>query len=511
MVQPRPEPGDQLASAPIAVAEKKRLIRDGLINYSGVLATGLVGIAVVPMMLDRLGAQSYGMWVAVVAAVVVIGEFDFGLSAIVTREVAAAPQSEHARTARLLASAASAYLFLAVTGGLILGSIGSALDVEAAFVFAMGGVLSFAGRLIAFCIALLYGLRRFALANAIVAVGAVVTGAGTIAVLIDGGGLEAVAGWQAAAATMVAAGALVLVAPLWLTGTFGWRRPSWAGLRPHVRFGLSSQLVTVSVNLLSAGAPVVIGLTSGSRPVASYDVGRKFPLALSTISWRSSEAFFPTASREGRTGSLERRRTVLDSVTRWNLWLILPFSVVLLVLAPNLLNVWLDTPPAHATVVLRLLAVAVFVDAFGVGALHVLWAEGRMTSLLIVLAATTIAGLASMAALLWQVGVVGAAIAVVCATGLRSLLLLRVVTRAQQVRLRTLLTSVLRGLAVPVAGCAGSALLLCEAIDPHGWFGVASVGVIAFVAYLVAFSFGGARPEERALLDAVTRRVRGSL
>jgi len=58
MVQPRTEPGKPVATAPMPVAERIRLIRDGLINYSGVLVAGIVGIAVVPTMLDRLGAQS---------------------------------------------------------------------------------------------------------------------------------------------------------------------------------------------------------------------------------------------------------------------------------------------------------------------------------------------------------------------------------------------------------------------------------------------------------------------
>jgi hypothetical protein len=33
MVQPRPEAGDPVVTAPIPVAERIRLIRDGLINY----------------------------------------------------------------------------------------------------------------------------------------------------------------------------------------------------------------------------------------------------------------------------------------------------------------------------------------------------------------------------------------------------------------------------------------------------------------------------------------------
>lgn len=515
MVQPRLEPGDPVVTTPIPVAERIRLIRDGLINYSGVLVAGIVGIAVVPTMLDRLGAQSYGVWVAVLASVAVIAEVDFGLSTIVTREVAAAPRSEHAGTGRLLATVAVSYLVLAIVGGVLVGSIGTAVDGElrlsshlegsVPFVFAMGGVLSFTGRVMAYCIALLYGLRRFGRANAIIAAAAVLTGAGTIAILIGGGGLEAVAAWQAAAASMVALAALSIAGSDWRTAALGFPRPSWSALRSHLPFGLASQLVTVGVNLLWIAPPLLIGSISGSRAIASYDVGRKFPVALSAIGWRSSEAFFPTASREGRAGSIQRRRDVLDAVTRWNLVLALPLSVVLGLLAPNLLAAWLETPPAHAAVILQLLALAVFVDAFGVGALHVLWAEGRTGTLLVILGATTIAGLGLMAALLWQIGVVGAAMAVASAIAARSLFLLVAVTRAQRVPLPSLLKGALLGLVVPVIVCSCATLALRELIDPRGWVGVVGVGIAAIVAYLVALSFWGARAEERAILDAATR------
>jgi O-antigen/teichoic acid export membrane protein/2-polyprenyl-3-methyl-5-hydroxy-6-metoxy-1,4-benzoquinol methylase len=519
MVLPSPEPGDPAATAPIPVAERIRLIRDGLINYSGVVVAGIVGIAVVPTMLDRLGAQSYGLWVAVLASVAIVAEVDFGLGTIVTREVAAAPGSERAETARLLATVAVGYLTLAIVGGVLVGSVGSAiggglsshLQGSASFVFGMGGVLSFAGRVMAYCIALFYGLRRFGHANAIIGAVAVLAGAGTIAILLGGGGLQAVAAWQAAAASLVAVAAVAIA--LWdsQVAGFGLAGPSWTAVRPHLRFGIASQVLTVGVNLLWVAAPVLIGPISGSRSIASFDVGRKFPLALSVIGWRSSEAFFPTASREGRSGSLGRRRGVLDAITRWNLLLVLPLSAVLYLLAPNLLAAWLDTPPAHATAVLRLLAVAVFVDAFGVGALHVLWAEGRTRALLVVLGATTLAGLGSMGALLWQFGVVGAAITVASAFALRSALLLRAVTRVQEVSLPSLLARSGLGLVVPLAACAAVTLALRELIDPQGWVGVLCIGAVAILAYLTALSLGDARDEERALLDAPTRRARRAL
>jgi O-antigen/teichoic acid export membrane protein/SAM-dependent methyltransferase len=510
---PPPPPTETAADEALLTSERVRLIRDGLVNYAGILISGIVAIAVVPTMLSHLGAETYGLWVIVLAVVALVGEFDFGLGPILTREVAA--DSGSPEIWRLVVSAAAAYLALAAVGGVLVAAIGTAISDDlglsqgaggdAPFVFVMGGVLFFAGRGLAFSLALLYGWRRFAMANGLIAGLAAISGIGTVGILLGGGGIRAVAVWQAVAAGFVAAAAVASV--MWSArgASFELERPSWAALRPQLRFGLASQILTVSINLLWVAAPTLVGSISGSRVVASYDVGRKFPLAVSTITWRSSEAFFPTASRESRGGTAGRRHGVLDAITRWNLVLVLPFAVVLSLLAPNLLDVWLDSPPPDATIVLRFLALAVFVDAFGVGALHVLWAAGRMRALLGILGATTAAGFGVAVVLLWQVGVAGIAIALAATMAIRSMLLLITVSREHGVSLSSLLVEAGRGLALPLAASAFATFFLRELIEPHGWVGLVTVGLSGLAVYLVALSLAGGREEEQAVLATVTR------
>jgi len=515
----------------LELAERAQLIRGGLLNYTGMLISGIVGIAIVPTMLGHLGFEAYGLWVAVLAVVVLIGEVDLGLSTIVTREVAADPAYEKNETAQLVSSAAVGYLVLAVAGALLVASLGTAIDgglklsdsarEVAPFVFVMGGVLSLSGRALAFSIALLYGRRRFGSANAITAVVAVVGGIGSILVLFAGGGLRAVAAWQAGVTSLIAVAALAAVLRAQPTSRRR-ARPSWRTLRPQVRFGISSQILTLSVNLLWVVAPTLVAAMLGTRLVASYDVGRKFPFALSALNWRSSESFFPAASRESRVGNLQRRRGLLEAVTRWNLVLALPLSVVLFLLAPNLLSVWLDSVPPHATAVLRLLAAVVVADAFGLGAVHILWAAGRMRSLLGILSATTLAGLGIALILLWQIGIVGVAIALLSTTALRSTLVLGAASREHDFPLAHLLANAARGLTMPLIAGTVVTFALRELIHPAGWIGLISVGLAGIVAYLVAGSLGPGREEEREILNSmlhvpllavgiVSRRLRGFL
>jgi O-antigen/teichoic acid export membrane protein/2-polyprenyl-3-methyl-5-hydroxy-6-metoxy-1,4-benzoquinol methylase len=385
----------------------------------------------------------------------------------------------------------------------------------------MGGVLSLSGRALAFSIALFYGWRRFGSANAITALVALVGGIGTILVLLAGGGLRAVAAWQAGVTSLIAAGALAAVLRTRPASRHR-ARPSWRTLRPQVRFGIASQVLTLSVNLLWVVAPSLVGAMLGARLVASYDVGRKFPFALSALNWRSSESFFPAASRESRVGDLQRRRGLLEAVTRWNLVLALPLSIVLFLLAPNLLSVWLDSVPPHATAVLRLLAAVVAADAFGLGAVHVLWAAGRMRSLLGILSATTLAGLGIALILLWQIGIVGVAIALLLTTVIRSTLVLRAASRDHDFPLVHLLANAARGLTTPLGVSALVTFALRELIQPGGWIGLVSVGLAGIVAYLAAASLASSREEEREILSSmlhvpllavgiVSHRLRGLL
>jgi O-antigen/teichoic acid export membrane protein/2-polyprenyl-3-methyl-5-hydroxy-6-metoxy-1,4-benzoquinol methylase len=507
---------EAVSTGELTLLERVRLMRDGLVNYSGVVVAGIVGIAVIPTMLTHLGTQAYGFWVAVLASVALIAEVDFGLSTIVTREVAVDPQLEREETGRIVVTAAAGYVTLGLAGGALVALTGTAIDGKVEplgdaegtvpFAFAMGGVLSFTGRALALCIALLYGWRRFAWVNLLTASLAVLSGAGTVSILLAGGGLGAVAAWQAGSATLAATAALVSVLLLQRAPSLRVSRPSWHALRPQLRFGLASQVLTAGVNVLWVAAPVLIGSISGSRLVASYDVARKFPLALSMVSWRSSEAFFPTASREGRVGSVRRRRDVVDAITRWNLVLVLPFAIVLWLLAPNLLDVWLDAPPpAHTTIILRLLAAAVLVDAFGVGPFHILWAEGRMRTLLSVLASTTVAGIGLAAALLWQVGVVGLAIAVLSTMAVRSSFLLRAVATAHAIPVQQVLAASARGLPLPTVLCISVTFALRELLEPRGWVGVSSIVLASLGSYLFALRLTGKRADEHAILDMAIR------
>src|SRR5450432_598719 len=108
--------------------ERVRLMRDGVVNYSGFVTNGLVGIILVPVMLRCLGPESYGLWLAALATHGMLGGFDFGLHWSITREVSAAPSAPSEETVGFVRAAGNVYLLLGITGAVLIATLGLPLS-----------------------------------------------------------------------------------------------------------------------------------------------------------------------------------------------------------------------------------------------------------------------------------------------------------------------------------------------------------------------------------------------
>src|SRR5260221_13872765 len=111
---------DSAIGAADDVAERVRIMRDALLNYSAVIAKGLIGLLLVPVLLHGFGAELYGAWVAINGLAGLATLLDLGLGYALTREVAGA-RNDAVGFAR---SAAAAYLWLGAIGALAIVGFG---------------------------------------------------------------------------------------------------------------------------------------------------------------------------------------------------------------------------------------------------------------------------------------------------------------------------------------------------------------------------------------------------
>lgn len=488
--------------------ERARLLRDALINASGILVPSLVALVMVPLMLRGLGTATYGLWIAVAAMVAISASFDFGLGWTVVRQIAADPALEPApHTVQFFQAAASAYLGLGVLSGAVVCALGTwgaqqmELSAElhhiAPLLFALAGVALVGDRMVAFTVAVLHGMRRFGSAVLLMGSIAVVRGAGIALLMSFGAGIGGLMLWHMAAALLAGGAGLLLLARLQPRWRMSARVPVWRTLHSHFAFGMASQLTSVATSVTWQAGALVVGGLAGTAAIVPLHVGQRFPLFASAVGWRSAEVAFPAASQDANQQVGEE---ILRATTRWTVVAVLPICVTLTVLAPHLLQNWLGAIDPAAVAVLRITAAAVLADSLGVGAIHILWGRGRANAVLVILG--TVA--AATALLTWllvpRVGVPGAALALAVSLFAGAVVALVVAARSARTSASGVVLHALGRATLPAALCAGAALLLVRTASPASWPALFTVAAVSGAAYLLGMFAFGLYPAERALV-----------
>lgn len=497
--------GSADAKSRVAPSERARLVYHGLINSSGLVISGLVGVLLVPVMLGGLGAEQYGLLVAALALAGAVRAVDFGIGYAVVREVARGGL-EREGSAAFLSAAAGGYVALGFAGAFIVGATGLALSGNKGLqisgappchvVFALVGLTLVADQALAFVLSVLSGLERFPLVNALLLAAAVARAAGILVILHSHRGLVEVIACQGIAVAGTAVVGLRLLSAPKRHVRLCIPRLDWRSVRPHLEFGMASLLVGMFGKVIWEAGPVLVGLTLGPAAVVPYYVGQKFPVALSTVTWRATEVLFPAAGRADKAGDRPYLRELLQFGTRWIVVLAVPSCLVLFILAPEVLRVWLGQVPAGAVTVMRLLIGAVFADAIGASALTILWGSGKTRSVVFVLAgiALTAVGLGGYFSV--RLGVPGIALGVFSAVLLGSVVLVVLASRACGASAFTLSRMIAKTAWAPTLACGLTTFSAASIFCRERWYDVVAAGAIGGATYLLGLHLQGLRENE---------------
>lgn len=501
-------PGDSNA---LDVNARVRLMRDGVINNAGLVLSGIVSLVLVPFLLKGLGAEAYGLWIAAMVLGGLMGVLDLGLGTSVIREVAATLSGETSdETTRFVTATGYAYLASALIGALLIAILGVPLSAGmhlsaeirqiAVTVFIFAG-LTFAGdQLRAFTGSILYGLRRFDAANLLLIVAALLRAGGVITLLRLGRGLVAVATWHAVTAATTALVGFAVVSRLSPHFRFHLGRFDWNSLRVHIPFGVASQIAMWLLGAIWSVPALLVGAVLGSPSLTQFHIGQKFPLAVSGLTWRVGEAVFPAASESERANNMPRTREILEVGTRWILVLALPVCLVLLIVGADLLQTWVGEARPDTVRVLRLTTAAVFISAMGDGAFNLLWGRGAMRKILVTVSGVAALGVGLTLVLLFRVGIVGAAWALLGTVTLGWLAYVGAASHECGIGMFGLIRSTSRGLLIPCVACAVPALAITHFYFPGGWLAVVGASLVGACAYAAALYVSGGREEERAII-----------
>jgi O-antigen/teichoic acid export membrane protein len=489
-------------------AEQLRLGRDGLLNLSVYAVSMLAGMVLVPVLLNGLSREMYGLWIAALALQYSFAFLSGGLGRCVAREIA---MNDVTRPNQFLIAAGYIYALVGIGGAAIIGLLGlplaSGLHVStnniaiAHLTFGIAGLGFLADQVQAYSLEILTGLRRFGIISYLANGSVILRTFGVILLLKTGFSILSIALWHVMVCIATAAFAYILAvsfAPHLRPQKISIR---WTEISEQLRFSFAGQMAAAATNVLWRSAPLLLGLLRGAPAIVPYELGSKLPMSVSSISWQAAEVFFPAATEYHSTQKLEHTRQLLIVGTRAVLFVVLPLCVVLFVLAPDLLRIWVGVTSLDAIWTLRLLSTAVLIDSAAATSIQVIWGRGQIKLVSQLAIASAAVAILCGFILIGHLGILGAAAGMLAGVCVSSLGFVLYASRSCRLSSRELWPPALRDFTIPVALMAAVLAASRWHNEKVGWRHLALWATSSFIVYAGSFYiFGMASTEKRVVV-----------
>ncbi len=505
-------------SAPAAAA---KLVRNTLANGVGSVAGILVGLALTPFLIHRLGLDAYGVW-ALALTITFAGGYaslsDLGIEGATVRYVA---ESSADGDLAALNRAACTSLAVFCTIGLVLAPIAVALAHPFVLLFGVphhlqgAATVCFAlvGAQLAFelparaLVAVLEGTQQFIAYQRVELGRMLLQTALYVIVVLRGWGITGLAG-------ALLFSSLAALLAYWIEAhraVAGLRANPFAASRSELarlaRFGggvFTLRLVSTIYNQMDK---LIVGIALGPRPVGLYEIANRVNLGAATISSASVSAIVPAAASLRREALLLRDMFVRGSC--YATAVSLPFAVAVLIFARPLLLSWIGPSAVPATGAVRLFATYEILQMVNNVGSTMLYGLGRIRFPLVVNTTATLANLGLSIALVHPLGFSGVIVGTLIANGLAWPILLwyylRVFDCTPRMWLRRLLGPNLPGLAIQVV--VSLALYTTVAAHTHSFLVVIALVAVSIGASFATFLLLGVRGEDRRVFAQTLRRA----
>ena len=491
-----------------------------VLNYGGKLCTLGTWFLLTPFMLQKLGPTEYGLWVLVSAVVAYSSLLDLGIGSAVTKYVA-----EHGARGSLdqvrgivatsvllyaglglLAFAACALLApilphllqvsadlepLATQMTLVLGlSVGLAMPMTTA-----GAVLR--------------GLQRYGVLNAMAVVQALLTAAATVAVLLVGGGLLLMTISHVIVTLCVQ---LVQVAVMHHIAPTLRPRLSDAQrtfIRPISTYTAPLFVTQLAGQLQSRSDGLVIGLMLPVSAVTPYAIALKLSETPQILTDQFMRVLMPLASEFDAQRDTNRLRVLFTTATRLTLMISLPISLMMVFLGDWLLSAWVGAEYAVYAYLVTILTIAILIDTLNWPAALILQGMGCHHRLAPIAIGSGLANVVLSLLLVGPFGLAGVAMGTLIPTVIETTaFVIPYAMRTIGVRPLELLKDVLLPVVAPGVMMVIVLTVLRHYVSATTLLEIGSVGGVAGMIYLGTYLAIGARGAERALVISAVARVR---
>jgi O-antigen/teichoic acid export membrane protein len=481
-------------------------------TLSNLLGQGVIvisSLALIPLIVDRVGVTDYGILVLITSVASFVYLLDIGISAGLVKYVAEhVARGEYDEGARVVGAATWLYALIGVSvavAGLALAAVlpglldlhGHTRKVVPAVVAltALGAGISIPS---VAPLAVLRGLQRFSLVNGIAAGGAVLGAGFTVAALLLGGGIVGVAGAAMASSLItfvISIGVIRRVAPE-LTGRLV--RPDRQRARRLLRFSSSVAIVQIAGRLQTHTDALVIGAALPIRLVAPYNFSQRLGEGTRLTTEQFVKVLLPVATEMGVARDQAALRGLFLTATRLSLAITLAVALPLIVLGGSILSLWVGSQFGKYGDVVAILAISAVFDLVAWPAASVLQGIERHPPLAWMALGDGIVNVILSIALVGVFGLVGVAAATLAATvGETMLFVFPYAARTLGISLAELRREVFIRLALPATALAAILVGTSRSMAVNSIPQLVAVLAVALTGYALAYVAVGAGPRER--------------
>lgn len=355
-------------------------------NIAGSALPGIVALIAVPVLVKYLGADRFGVMALAWTALGYFSFFDLGIGRAVTHAIAdRLGDGRDEEIGSVIWTSLAATIPVGIVGGVLLYILAPALVQLLQLAPALQGEAVTSFRVLAFAVpfATASGALRgaleahqyFGLVNALRAPLGLITFAGPLLTLPFSRSLvPAMVVLSAGRAILALAHYAAVARSIRSLQPRGFSRAIAADL---VRVGGWLQVSYIVSPLMATLDRFVVGGVLGASFVAYYVAPQELVTKLWTLNLAVLPVFFSAVATTS-TRDPERTTLLFDRVLRVTLTLLFLPTLVLVGLAPDILRIWLGaTFEAQSTVVMQLIAIAVFLNCLGQGAQTLIQGLGR--------------------------------------------------------------------------------------------------------------------------------------
>jgi O-antigen/teichoic acid export membrane protein len=485
--------------------------------YTGVATT--VALLVTPILARGLGKEGFGVWVLVTSLSLYVDVLDIGVGSATIRYVAeltALGDSDRVRRA-----ISTAFLILVVPGALAL-LLGAVLAHYFPTLFDIAPDLADTATLLVLVMTVplavsvpgdtfggtLGALQRFDLLNLSLISVLVAQAFSWWLVLEAGGGLLELGLVTAAIGLVGQLSRFLMVRRLIPGATVSFKLFDRSLVRPLASLSLWLALARSSQVAIARIDTFVVGILLGAASAGVYAIGQKLAFAAEKLVIPGTLGFFPFASELAARHDREGLRQALLTGTRISLAIAGPLTIILIVLAGPLIDVWIGPEFADASAVVVYLVAANAIIALSRTAFLMLQGGANAKTPALILGFEAAANVGLSVALGLSIGLEGVALATLIASaGARLGLLIPAACREFGLNPLTLLATVIRAHGPPAAAALAVGWVI-RGTDLPDAITILLGGAAMFGAYGSIFLVTGLEPAERGRLRSFVRRLR---